>query len=769
MDKTYNPKAVEEKIYRMWEAGGYFTAGEKEGKKPFVIIMPPPNANASLHAGHAMYTVEDVIIRWRRMQGYFALWVPGLDHAGIETQSVYEKFLAKQGKSRLDFDRAVLYRDIFAFVKENSGLIYTQFKTLGFSADWTRSTFSLDKKVLDRVFETFKKLHDEGLVYRDNYLVNYCLHCGTTLADLEVNYIERADPLYYVRYPLVNDSLGQYIVVATVRPEPIFVDTHLAVHPKDKKNAQFIGARVKNPLTDRDMEIIADDYVDPAFGTGIVKLTPAHDAADFQVAKKKNLPIIQAIDWTGRIMENGGRYKGLKVKIAREEVVNDLTKKGLIEKIDTAYLHSVPVCYRCKHDLEALIIPNWFVKVGELKKPAIKAVKEKKITFVPKRLEREYFQWMDAMRDWPISRQIVWGIRIPVWYKIEDRTNDFLWVWWLDRDNTLQQGTVARFLAKGVSIKDIENGLQKVSALPKPDGPDYVIAHEKPEDGDYLPETDTFDTWFSSGQWPLVTLNYPDGSDFKKFYPTDVVGTLFDILRFWISRMIMFGLYLTGNVPFKTVYFWSAVVDAKGQKMSKSKGNVINPTTFVDTYGADALRMAIIYGNAPGSRVPLSEDKVRGMRNFANKLWNMARFIELIFQQLASLKLRRSGSALSSQPISFYDEMMHKELKNPNDKRIISEVNMLVVGVTKDMEKYRFSDASQKIYDFAWHTLADVHIEKNKERFKEGDVQAIAVLRHVYFILLKLLHPFMPFVTEELYQKVPGWNGTPLIVSQWPG
>ena len=634
MDPKFRPVKYEVALYEMWEKKGFFSP--KKGK-PYTILMPPPNANASLHAGHGMYTVDDIMIRYKRLQGFASVWLPGLDHAGIETQFVYEKQLAKQGKSRMDFDRKTLYEDIYKFVEENSGLIYKQFRRLGFLADWGRSVYTLDKHVIHRVFETFKKMFEDKLVYRGNYLVNYCTHCGTTLAELEIQHIERTDPLYYVKYPFADDK-KKNISVATVRPETIFVDTHLAVNPKDKRRNKLIGEKVLNPLTNHEMEIISDEFVDPKFGTGIVKLTPAHDPNDFEVAKKRGLPIIQAIDWTGRIMENGGKYAGLKVKRAREQVVADLKEKGLIEKIDTNYLHSVAVCYKCRRDLEPLVIPNWFIKVEDLKKPVIDVVKKEKVKFYPKKYKKQMLDWLDVMHDWPISRQNVWGIRIPVWYKV-DRSSTNIWVWWIDKNKKLQQGPVGEFLKNRISLSEIEEGLQKVNAGAGSDESEYIVSLEKPK-GDYLPETDTFDTWFSSGQWPLVTLK---DDEFKTHFPTDMMGTLADILKFWISRMIMFSLYIRGEIPYKNVYLWSMVADAKGVKMSKSKGNVVNPIDLVDKYGADAFRASLIFGTTQGGKVNLGEDKIIGMRNYANKIWNIGRFI--VMSRITNYELRINNSS----------------------------------------------------------------------------------------------------------------------------
>lgn len=733
MDSKYKPQEVEGKIYTLWEKGGYFSPGNGT---PYTIIMPPPNANASLHAGHAMYTIDDILIRFKRMQGYSALWIPGTDHAGFETQFVYEKYLKKQGKSRMDFDRKTLYEDIFKFVKENSGLIFEQFKRLGFSADWERSVFTLDDKVIQQVFTTFKKMVDDGLIYRDDYIVNYCTNCGTSLADLEVSHIERTDPLYYVNYPF-KDEKG-FITVATVRPEPIFIDTHIAVNPNDNKHKNLIGKIVFNPVTGKEMHIIGDEYVDPEFGTGIVKLTPAHDPNDFKVAKKHNLPINRAIDLNGRIVKQGGNYAGLKVKQAREQVVSDLKEKGLIEKIDETYVHSVGTCYKCGRDLEPLTIPNWFIKVDQLKERVKKVTEENKVKFIPHTYKEHMLSWLEIMHNWPISRQIVWGIRIPVWYEV-DKHSTSLWVSWIDKNKQIQQDTVSAFLNNGVSIEEIEQGLQKVTVETTTKSNNYRISETKPQDGKlYLPETDTFDTWFSSGQWPLIVLN-KDEMDTR--YPTDVMGTLSDILKFWVSRMMMFGLYLENEVPFKEVFLWSMVADKFGKKMSKSKGNVVNPIEMIDTYGADALRMSLVYGIPAGGKVILSDDKVRGMRNFANKVWNIARFIQM--------ETARDES---------------KE-KHKDDVWIEKELEKTIKTVTVSLEKFRFNEASETIYEFIWHTFADIYIEKTKDRRK----QAQKTLEYVFEESLKLLHPFMPFITEAIWEKMYfSKTKTRLIKTSWP-
>jgi valyl-tRNA synthetase len=494
VEKAYQHQDWEGKIYKIWEEGEAFKPADKG--EPYTILMPPPNANASLHAGHAMYTIDDIMIRWKRMQGYSAVWIPGADHAGFETQFVYEKFLAKEGKSRMDFDRQTLYNNIFNFVKENSGLIFKQFKKLGFSADWSRSVFTLDENVLKRVFETFKQMEREKKVYRDNYMVNYCTHCGTSLSELEVDHVDRVDPLYYIKY-------GPF-VLATVRPETKFGDTAVAVHPKDKRYTKFVGQEieVEGLIGKFTVKVIADDIVDPSFGTGAVKVTPAHDPNDFEMSKRHGLEIKQVIGLDGRLNEKAGKYAGLKVMEARKIVAEDMQKAGLMEKIDYNYSHSVTVCYKCGRDLEPMVVPNWFIRVAELKKPVINAIKKNGVKFFPPRFKTQINQWLKVMHDWPISRQVVWGIRIPVWYEVDRNLNN-IWAGWLDKQGKFQQGFASEFLKNGTPLSDIDNGLQRVQVKTGNEQPRYVVAQEKPKDGKYyLPETDTFDTWFSSGQWP---------------------------------------------------------------------------------------------------------------------------------------------------------------------------------------------------------------------------------------------------------------------------
>ena len=716
MDKKFIPSQAEENIYRFWEKE---KLNRSEKGKPYTILMPPPNANASLHAGHGMYSVDDVLIRYKRLLGFASLWIPGTDHAGFETQFVYEKHLAKQDKSRMDFDRQTFYDNVYKFVQDNSGLIYQQFKKLGFLADWKRSIFTLDKHVLKRVFKTFEMMQKEGLIYRDDYLVNYCTYCGTSLAELEIEHVERIDPLYYMKY-------GPF-VLATVRPETKFGDTALAVNPKDKRYKKWVGKMVEAEglLGKFKIKVIADETVDPKFGTGVVKITPAHDFNDFETGKRHGLDIKQVVDIRGRLNKLAGPYEGLKVKQARQKVAEDMEKKGLMEKTDRDYLHSIAICYRCKRDLEPMIIPNWYIKVETLKPPVIQAVKKNKIRFYPGKFKKQLLLWMERMHDWPISRQIAWGIRIPAWYDV--KTNPDIFVIFLDKTGKSNSGYI-KDLLKNFDLKEIEEGLQKLTA---PKKSEFVISEEKPV-GNYLRETDTFDTWFSSGQWPLVTLKE---KEYKERFPTDMMGTSKDILEMWVSRMIMFSLYIKKEVPFKNVYLWPMVTDSKGQKMSKSKGNVINPIDLVNKYGADAFRASLFFGTSSEGKINLGEEKIIGMRNFANKIWNIGRFIEM-------------------NRISNFQFPISKQTSNPNGlilKKLQKEFEEEKKQYLKSMDSFKFSQAFGLVYEFIWHRFADYYIEQLKEELKAGRIEVLEELQKVYFENLKMLHPFMPFVTEAVW------------------
>ena len=751
MDKAYNHKDVEEKLYQMWEEKGFFKPEINPNGEPYTIILPPPNANGDLHFGHAMFVIEDILIRYHRMKGLAALWLPGTDHAGTETQFVFEKRLQAEGKSRFDFSREELYKMIWEYVSENRGGIENQLRRLGFSLDWSREKFTLDNDIVAIVKETFRKMYDDGLVYRDYRLVNYCTRDGTSFSDLEVLHEERVDPLYYVKYgPLV---------LATTRPETKFGDTAVAVNPTDPRYQKYIGQdiEIKTVLGKATIKVIADDYVDPEFGTGVVKMTPAHDFNDFEVGKRHNLEMKQVIGFDGKMNHYAGKFEGLYVKQARKAVVEEMQEKGLIEKIDEKYAHRVGVCYKCKTVLEPLPLEQWYIKVTPLIENAEKALDAEFVNIYPQSFEHTLRQWYAGLRDWNISRQNVWGIQIPVWYEVEDESK--FAITFLDKEKQLQQGTLQYILQRGHSWEEILNGLQKVIADISATA---VFEDQKKENKRYLPETDTFDTWFSSGQWPYVTLKTSKVGDFEKFYPTSVMETGYDILRAWVSRMLILGLYVANGkhvteptvlkqtVPFKDVVLHGLVNDPLGKKMSKSKGNVVNPLQVADEYGADAVRFALVYGTGLGNDQAMSYGKLDAAKKFANKVWNIARFIEMKKQEnpgftFASISL----SELASE--------------NASDQEWIVKVGKLVEEINKHLDSYQFNLAAERLYEFVWHEFADKYIEDVKNRI---DAQSFLLLSSLFMIQLKLLHPFMPFITEEISQKLGG-DGS-IMISEWP-
>lgn len=701
--KPYNPKESEEKIYSQWVESGFFNPDNLPSnfQKPFTIIMPPPNANGSLHAGHAVFvTIEDLIIRYKRMRGFRTLWLPGADHAGFETQTVYEKKLEKEGRSRFGMDPEILRKEIMDFTLANKKFMENQLCQLGASCDWSREKFTLDPDIIKIVYDTFKKLYEDGLVYRGKRIVNWCVKHQTSLSDLETNHIEQTDKLYYIKY-------GPF-VVATVRPETIFGDVAVAVNPNDKRYSKYVGKEieVENPIGKLTLKVIADDMVDMEFGTGALKVTPAHDPNDFSLAQKHNLPVVEVIDQYGKLNDKTGKYAGMKIKEAREKVVADLQNMGLLEKVED-YKHTIIACYKCGGILEPKILPQWFVKTKPLAALAIEAIKTGKITFTPERFEKISLQWLENIIDWNISRQIVWGIPIPAKICTEC----------------------------GEGVVDIED---KITSCPKCSGK-------------VRKDTDTFDTWFSSGQWPFATLGFPDKKDFKTFYPTDVMETANDIIFFWVMRMIMLGLYRTGKIPFEHVYLHGLVNDKNGKKMSKSKGNVVSPIDLSSKYGTDALRIGLIVGNTPGMDVSLSEDKIKGYKHFANKIWNAARFV------LSNTEDLKNAAAV---------ELTEK------DKQTTAEFDSKISEITSLIEDYRFYLAGEKIYEYFWHTFADIYIEESKARlFKNPDEKDRAscqkTLLYVLENSLKIIHPFMPFVTEEIWSMLPGKKNL-LMVEPWP-
>ena len=729
MDKVYDQTTVEDKWYKFWEEKGFFKPEINPKGTPYTIILPPPNANGNLHFGHAMFTVEDILIRYHRMKGESALWLPGEDHAGTETQFVFEKYLKTLGKSRFDFDRPTLYKMIWDFVEENRGNIRIQMKRMGFSLDWTRLKYTLDPDIVKLIYKTFKKLFDDGLAYRAERLVNYCTKDGTSFSDLEVVYEERKDPLYFVRYPLVDRKTDEpeFLIVATTRPEPIMIDTHIAINPKDKKNSKFIGRRAKNPITGKDMQIIGDEFVDPEFGTGIVKLTPAHDPNDFEIAKKHNLPVIQVIGYDGKLNEKGGKFSGMRVKEAKIAVLEHLEQAGLIEKTDYEYVHRIGTCYKCKTVIEPLPLEQWYISTKPLAKKAIEVVKKGNIKIYPKNFEKIYFNWLENIRDWNISRQIVWGIQIPAWFC------DSCKKW------TVTEG-------------------EKLDTCP------YC------NDSSLEQDTDTFDTWFSLGQWPFVTLQTTNPGDFEKFYPTSVMETGRDILFFWVARMVMLGIYATGEIPFKDIVLHGTVLDPLGAKMSKSKGNVVNPIEIANQYGADAVRMALMYGTAFGHDQALSHPKLQAMRNFTNKLWNIGRFIIDFAPEGAKHLDSNSVIAKSSTTKQSVKEIASLIARNDNDEEILRKLSQTIKTVTSSLDNYRFHDAAESLYEFIWHEFADKYIESTKNEQSSSTnrgADAQPTLEYVFKTCLELLHPFMPFITEEIWQKLPH-VGQSLMITTWP-
>ncbi len=703
MDKIYNQNEVEEKWYQFWEDSGFFQPEINPDGKPFTIILPPPNANADLHFGHAMMSIEDIMVRYHRMKGDAALWVPGSDHAGFETQVVFEKNLAKEGKSRFDYDRDTLYQMIWDYVQSNKSKMENQLRRLGFSVDWSREKFTLDPDVVKVVYKTFKQMSDQGMIYRSNRLVNYCTKHGTGFSDLEVAYEDRTSSLYFIKYgPLV---------LATTRPETKFGDTAVAVHPSDKRYQQYIDQEleIETVLGPAKIKVIADESVDPEFGTGVVKITPAHDFNDFETGKRHNLEMKQVIGFNGRMNEHAGKFAGMKVLEARQAVVEEMQQKGLIEKIDDQYQNRVGTCYKCGTVLEPLPMEQWYLNVQELKHQAIDAVKKGEIKIHPTNYATLYYQWLENLKDWNISRQNIWGIRIPAWYC--ETCNKW----------SITEGEI-------------------------PEACEHCGATNITRD------TDTFDTWFSSGQWPFATLQTTMPGDFEKFYPTCVMETGYDILKAWVSRMVMMGLLVTGKVPFTDVALHGLVNDPLGKKMSKSKGNVVSPMEIVDQYGSDAARMALVYGTAFGHDQALSYPKLDAMRKFTNKLWNIGRFlIEFKPEDAKSLEASQQFNSLTIQQLP------------ANDQAILNKLNDTTKKVTHSIEQFRFHDGAEALYEFIWHEFADKYIESTKERRAEAQ----PVLEYVFRTSLELLHPYMPFITEELWQKLPH-EGKSIMITHWP-
>lgn len=695
LPKVYEPSEYESDIYALWEKSEAFTPKSRGSSETYSVVVPPPNANGNLHLGHGLTLgLEDIAVRYHRMKGEASLLLPGADHAGFETQSVYEKELQKQGKSRFDLTREELYDQIWDFVAQNKDNYESQFRRLGASVDWSRYTYTLDEKIVRRAYDTFKKMWDEGLIYRGERLVNYCTQHRTGFADIEVAYEDATTPLYYMKY-------GPF-ELATTRPETKFGDTAVAVHPDDERYKEYVGkvVTVQGVNGPFDIQVVADEMVDPKFGTGVVKVTPAHSFDDWDVAQRHNLPAVRVINHDGTMNEHTGRFRGMTVLEARKAVVEALKDMDLLIRVDENYQNRIGKCYKCGTVIEPMLMEQWFIDMQPLALPAIKALHEDKITFYPENKKKQLVNYYKGLKDWNISRQIAWGIPIPAFQNVDDHDE---WVY----DERVDQEIIEK------------------------DGKTYRR------------DPDVFDTWFSSSSWPYATLDYPDGPDFKDFYPLSVMETGVDLLQPWVSRMIMFGLYVTGQVPFESVYFHGMVLDEKGQKMSKSKGNVVNPMEKIDTYGSDALRLGLLTGMTAGSPQPFGDAKLVGARNFCNKLWNVARFIE----DKIGDDFKAKGSP---------------KAETVADHWMLYRLHQSTEVATQHLDAYRFSEAADTVYHLLWDDFADWYIEASKPTVNKG------VLAYGLETILKLAHPFVPFVSETIWQTMK-WEGDGLLMlAAWP-
>ena len=705
--KAYEPQEVEGRIYDFWMQGGYFHAEVDPEKKPYTIVIPPPNITGQLHMGHAWdETLQDILIRWKRMQGYSALWLPGTDHASIATEAKIVEAMRKEGVTKEDLGREGFLERAWAWKDRFGGRILEQLKLLGSSCDWDRLRFTMDEGCSKAVRHVFVKLYEEGLIYRGERIINWCPNCKTAISDAEVEFEEKEGSFWHIRYPLADGS--GYIELATTRPETMLGDTAVAVHPEDERYKGLVGKNVILPLVNKEIPIVADEYVEMDFGTGVVKITPAHDPNDFEVGKRHNLPVINVMNEDGSINENGGKYAGLSGLEARKQIVHDLEEGGYLIKIEPIK-HNVGTCQRCHTVVEPRVSTQWFVRMEPLAKPAIDVVKNGTIRFIPERLEKTYYNWMENIKDWCISRQLWWGHRIPAWY-CEDCGE------------------------MSVSETDLD-------ACPKCGGKHL---HQ---------DEDTLDTWFSSALWPFSTLGWPDETEeLNYFYPTNTLVTGYDIIFFWVARMIFSGLKHTDKAPFDTVLFHGLLRDSQGRKMSKSLGNGIDPVDVINQYGADALRFTLVTGNSPGNDARYSEEKVAASRNFANKIWNAARFIHM------NIDGHEVPCALP-------------EALTLEDQWIVSRFNTVARDVTENLDKFELGMAVSKLYDFIWDDFCDWYIELAKRPLNGEDQQAAQNTRQVLVWVLTntlaLLHPFMPFVTEEIWQSLPH-NGEALIVAPWP-
>ena len=706
LEKIYNPAEVEDKIYEAWENGGYFHTERDADKTPYTIVMPPPNITGQLHMGHAMdNTLQDILIRFKRMQGYAALWVPGTDHASIATEAKIVNAMKEEGITKAAIGRDKFLERAWEWKAQYGGRIVAQLKKLGSSCDWQRERFTLDEGCSEAVLEVFTRLYNKGLIYRGERIINWCPHCKTSISDAEVEYEDQDSFFWHLKYPVAGTN--EFVELATTRPETMLGDTAIAVHPDDERYRHLHGKNVVLPLVNKEIPIVCDTYVDMAFGTGVVKITPAHDPNDFEVGQRHNLPLVKVLTDDAHITAEWGKYAGLDRYEARKAIVADLQDGGFLAKIEP-HAHSVGTCYRCGTTIEPMASLQWFVKMVPLAKPAIEAVKSGDIQFVPERFDKNYFHWMENTRDWCISRQLWWGHRIPAYY--------------CDACGTVHVSA------------------QPLTACPKCAG---AVRQDE----------DTLDTWFSSALWPFSTLGWPDAKseDLQYFYPNNTLVTGYDIITFWVSRMIFSGLEYTGKAPFNTVLIHGLVRDAQGRKMSKSLGNGIDPLEIIDQYGADALRLTLVIGATPGNDIRFSDEKVLASRNFANKLWNAARFVMMNLPEDFTPSMPKS-LALS-------------------DKWVLSNYHTLVKTVTEHLEKFDIGLAAQKVQDFIWDIFCDWYIEIAKLSLYGEDAEKAENARQVLvFVLtgaLKLLHPFMPFITEEIYTALPGAAKT-IMTQDWP-
>ncbi len=706
LEKVYDPKQVEDRTYRFWLENRYFHAQPNPQKKPYTIVMPPPNITGQLHLGHALdCTLQDSMTRFKRMQGYEALWLPGTDHASIATEAKIVEAMRGEGTSKEELGREGFLERAWEWKRNYSGRIVEQLKKMGSSCDWERERFTLDEGCSDAVREVFVRLYEKGLIYRGERIINWCPHCMTSISDAEVEYEEHDGHFWHIRYPL-SDGSG-YLEIATTRPETLLGDTALAVHPEDARYKDLVGKTVILPLVGREIPIVADSYVEMDFGTGVVKITPAHDPNDFEVGLRHDLPVINVMNEDGTINQNGGRYQGMERYECRKQIVADLESEGFLVKIED-HKHNVGSCYRCSTVVEPRVSKQWFVKMEPLAGPAIEAVRRGETKFVPDRFSKIYYHWMENIRDWCISRQLWWGHRIPAWY--------------------------CQDCGEVIVAKDAPSSCPKCGS------------HKLEQD------PDTLDTWFSSALWPFSTLGWPkDTEELRYFYPTSTLVTGYDIIFFWVARMIFSGVAHMGKAPFETVFIHGIVRDAQGRKMSKSLGNGIDPLKVIDEYGADALRFTLATNNSPGNDMRFVEEKVKASRNFANKLWNATRFILMNLSE----EIERPELPASLQT---------------EDKWVLSKLNTLIREVTDNLEKFELGIAVQKLYDFIWDVLCDWYIELTKSRIQAGGESAKSAQQVLVYVMnqcLKLLHPIMPFITEEIWQAIPN-DCESIMIAPWP-